>query len=56
MKSSHTYMIYSYINLGIANRPFVCADARPDDLLPMDEASWEAGVCETRHLRRAATL
>ncbi|KAL1966745.1 hypothetical protein VTN77DRAFT_3942 [Rasamsonia byssochlamydoides] len=32
-----------YVNLGAGKRPFACDDARPDDLLPMDEDSWEKG-------------
>ncbi|KKA17919.1 hypothetical protein T310_8139 [Rasamsonia emersonii CBS 393.64] len=32
-----------YVNLGAGNRPFACDDAKPDDLLPMDEDSWEKG-------------
>ena len=35
---------YRVVNLGMRGRPFASDDARPEDLLPMDEASWEMGV------------
>lgn len=38
-----TYPI-RYINIGGGNRPFACNDAKLDDLLPMDEESWDKGV------------
>jgi hypothetical protein len=33
-----------YVNLGGGNRPFASNDAKADDLLPMDEDSWDQGV------------
>jgi len=30
--------------MGIEKRPFACDDARPEQLLPMDETMWELGV------------
>ncbi|KAI5460852.1 hypothetical protein BGZ63DRAFT_252260 [Mariannaea sp. PMI_226] len=32
-----------FANLGIRGRPFACDDARPEDLLPMDETLWDLG-------------
>lgn len=32
-----------YISIGTGSNAFACADAKPDDLLPMDEASWDHG-------------
>jgi hypothetical protein len=36
-------MLDRYINIGTGSNVFACADARPGDLLPMDEASWDLG-------------
>lgn len=33
-----------YVNIGLDGRHFACPDAKPDDLLPMDEQRWESGV------------
>ncbi|KAL1868430.1 hypothetical protein VTK73DRAFT_3696 [Phialemonium thermophilum] len=32
-----------YVSIGVDHRPFSCADARPEDLLPMDEKLWDIG-------------
>lgn len=32
-----------FVNLGLPDRPFACEDARPEDLLPMDESLWDLG-------------
>jgi len=36
-------MLDRYISIGTGSNAFACADAKPDDLLPMDEASWDHG-------------
>lgn len=33
-----------FIHLGLEKRPFACEDARPEDLLPMEDRTWELGV------------
>lgn len=44
--SDFTYLTSSnrYVNIGLDGRHFACPDAKPDDLLPMDEQRWESGV------------
>ncbi|CAM1501258.1 Fc.00g104200.m01.CDS01 [Cosmosporella sp. VM-42] len=32
-----------FIHIGLGDRPFACDDARPEDLLPMNEGLWELG-------------
>ncbi|KPM38581.1 hypothetical protein AK830_g8008 [Neonectria ditissima] len=32
-----------FVNLGLSDRPFSCEDARPEDLLPMDDTLWDLG-------------
>ncbi|KAF4467011.1 fungal specific transcription factor [Fusarium albosuccineum] len=32
-----------FVNLGVPDRPFSCADANPEDLLPMDDNLWDLG-------------
>ncbi|KAM5360703.1 hypothetical protein ACJZ2D_013581 [Fusarium nematophilum] len=32
-----------FVNVGLPDRPFACEDARPEDLLPMEEALWDLG-------------
>jgi hypothetical protein len=33
-----------YVNIGIESSQFAYVDAKAEDLLPMNEAQWEAGV------------
>lgn len=37
-------MLDRYVNIGSANRPFACDDARPDEFLPVEEKHWDQGV------------
>ncbi|OAQ64075.1 fungal specific transcription factor [Pochonia chlamydosporia 170] len=32
-----------FVGLGIQNRPFACEDAKPEDMLPMDDQFWDQG-------------
>ncbi|KAH7129521.1 hypothetical protein B0J13DRAFT_564205 [Dactylonectria estremocensis] len=36
-------VIDRFVNLGLPDRPFSCEDARPEDLLPMDDTLWDLG-------------
>ncbi|KAH6951205.1 hypothetical protein BKA56DRAFT_605812 [Ilyonectria sp. MPI-CAGE-AT-0026] len=36
-------VIDRFANLGLPDRPFSCEDARPEDLLPMDDTLWDLG-------------
>lgn len=33
-----------YLNVGVSGRPLAIMNVQPADLLPMDEALWDAGV------------
>jgi hypothetical protein len=33
-----------FTNLGLEKRPFACEDAKPQDLLPMEDRLWQLGV------------
>ncbi|KAH8809186.1 hypothetical protein F5884DRAFT_794764 [Xylogone sp. PMI_703] len=48
-----------YVNIGICKLPFACDDARPSDLLPTNESSWEKGeptVIESLAVSESSTI